>query len=204
FGDGIHEVFRGDDVFSVATIDCVARERGIVTEIFRAGTTVLARTVGMVQPSDAYTSARLEFAGAGAERVYDADDLMTWEERRLAWPKHTFNDMEISATHATVSDANEDFAWSGLRSGDLDEGERVGFDRSGRVENAGFHVNGKRALDDSATFLDGQASRRLLLVENTCAPDGCFHIRSDVLGDEAQHVPVQCSLHDDLDLIDAY
>ena len=62
----------------------------------------------------------------------------------------------------------------------------------------------KRALDDSATFLDGQASRRLLLVENTCAPDGCFHIRSDVLGDEAQHVPVQCSLHDDLDLIDAY
>jgi hypothetical protein len=47
--------------------------------------------------------------------------------------------MEVCAADAAKGDANEDFPACGLRSGIILENQRIGFDGSWRVEDAGFH-----------------------------------------------------------------
>jgi hypothetical protein len=47
--------------------------------------------------------------------------------------------MEIGATDAAVRDADENLAAGGLRSGNIRKHERIGFNRSRRFEEAGFH-----------------------------------------------------------------
>src|SRR5258705_4530916 len=47
--------------------------------------------------------------------------------------------MEVGATDAAVRNADQNFAACGLRRGNICKHERIGFNRSRRFEEAGFH-----------------------------------------------------------------
>ena len=47
--------------------------------------------------------------------------------------------MKIGAAHAAKRDANQNFPTCRVRSGTLLQDQRVGFDRGGCMEDAGFH-----------------------------------------------------------------
>src|SRR5882724_1830901 len=64
---------------------------------------------------------------------------MTGDHRGFLRGQFSFDDVEVGATDAAVGNADQDFAAGGLRSGNVRKQERIGFNRSRRFEEAGFH-----------------------------------------------------------------
>jgi hypothetical protein len=65
--------------------------------------------------------------------------LVTGDHRGLLRGQFPFDDMEIGATDTAIGNADENLAAGGLRSGNVRKHERIGFNRSRRFEEAGFH-----------------------------------------------------------------
>jgi hypothetical protein len=64
---------------------------------------------------------------------------VTGDHRGFLRRQFPFDDVEIGATDTAIGNADENLAGGGLRSGNIRKHERIGFNRSGRFEEAGFH-----------------------------------------------------------------
>lgn len=137
--DGIDKVLRRDNVLGVTAVHGITREGWVVAKIFRAAPTEFAIAIGVVQPGNSDARADGKPACARSQLFNEADDLVAWNDRRFLRDQFPFNDMEIGAADTTKGDAHQDFSGRGLRSGIVLENQRVGFDRSRRVEDAGLH-----------------------------------------------------------------
>jgi hypothetical protein len=142
FGDGIDKVLRRNNVLSVTSVNGITRERRMVAKIFGTVPTELTGAVGMMQPSDAYTRSERKPVCAGTRLFKGADDLVPRDNGRFLRDQILFNDMQIGAADTAEGNANQDFPTCRLRSGIVLENQRVGFDGSRRVEDAGFHGKG--------------------------------------------------------------
>ncbi len=106
-GDGINEIFGGDDVFGVTAVHGVAREFRMIAQVFGAGSAVLAYAVGVMQPGDAHARARAEALCAAAESLDHADDLMAGDERGFPRWQLAFDDVQIGTAYAAAAHAHE-------------------------------------------------------------------------------------------------
>jgi len=61
------------------------------------------------------------------------------DHRKLLRRQFPFDNMEIGSADTAIGNADENLAAGGLWSGNVRKHERIGFDRSRRFEEAGFH-----------------------------------------------------------------
>src|SRR5260370_23220879 len=111
----------------------------MVAKILRPSAAVFAGTVGVVQPSNAYSRADWKAPCAGSQRFDQTDDLVPRNYWRFLGNQFPFNHVQVGAADAAVGDANQDLPVGGLRSGIVGEHERVRFDTGRGVEDASFH-----------------------------------------------------------------
>src|SRR5580704_15395116 len=83
FGNGIDEILRGDDIFSIASVDRIACERRMVTQILLAGAAVFAGAVGAMQPGDAHARAFAKAMSVWAEFLHGAHNLVSGNDGRF-------------------------------------------------------------------------------------------------------------------------
>jgi hypothetical protein len=93
-----------------------------------------------MQPGDSDARAEREAASPGAEFLDHADNLVPWNDGRLARRQFTLDDVQVGAANAAVADADENLAISRLRHRDVSELQRRGGDWCRSVKQAGFHL----------------------------------------------------------------
>ncbi len=138
-GNGVDEIFGCDDIFGVAAIDGVAGEFRMVAEILGARAAIAADAVGAMQPGNSNARAKREASSAGTELLDHADDLVPWNDGRLARRQFAFDDVQVGAANAAEAHADENLAIRRLRHRDVGELQRRGGDRSWSVKQASFH-----------------------------------------------------------------
>ncbi len=97
FADRAHK-----NIFGIATIHCVARERRFVAEILHATTAIRAIAINATHPGNADTGSSRQFQGRAFD--YFSHDLMARSQARAKRRKISFNDVKVSATHSAGDD----------------------------------------------------------------------------------------------------
>jgi hypothetical protein len=145
-------IFIRDDIFRVTAVNAVAGKSRCVAKIFRPSTAVLARSVGVMEPRNTDAVADLKFVppiGATAEGLNRAHNLVPRNHGRLPLRQLALNNMKIGAAHATMRDANENFARTWIRRSDVGNNERVCIYRSRLIEQRSFHCSAFHFVNSS-------------------------------------------------------
>ena len=100
----------GNRVCGVATVARIAREDGIIAEIFVARQAKWAMAAGMAEPRNADALAKVKMCDIGADRIDPSDDLMSRNNRQFRIGQFAIDDMEIGAADAASADTNANFA----------------------------------------------------------------------------------------------
>ena len=140
----VDEVGADEGVFGVATVDGVAGEGGIVTEVFFVAETEGAGAVGAADPGDADACACGVFVCCALDDL--ADDLVAEDEGIVDEGEIAFEDVEVGAADSAGEDAEEDLIAGGGGAGNV-------FDLEGLirgVKDGGFH----RSLPGTRLELD--------------------------------------------------
>ena len=135
----VGKVFWGNDVLCVTAVDAVAGECWVIAKIFGSRAAVFAGAVGVMEPGYADAGANRKFVSAGTQRFNGAYNLVAGNYGRFPQREFSLDNVQIGAADAAVTDADEHFACGRLRKGYVDKRERIGFDASWHLEDAGFH-----------------------------------------------------------------
>jgi hypothetical protein len=137
--DGVDKVFGRNSILRVAAVHGIAGEGGVIAKIFRAGAAELTRAVGMMQPGNPDARAERKPACTLAEFLDHANDLVSRDYRRFPRRELPFNDVQVGPAYAAVRDADQYLPVPWLWRGNVRKHQGVGRNRSGRLEDAGFH-----------------------------------------------------------------
>jgi len=103
FGERVGEVGAGEDVFSVASIDGVAGEGGVVAEVLFVAETEGTGAVSSADPGDTDAHAEGTFGRGSADDF--ADDLVAGDEGLVYKAEVAFEDVEVGAADTAGEDA---------------------------------------------------------------------------------------------------
>src|SRR6266550_909811 len=103
------EVFPDYTGFSVASIDVIAREPGLLAEIFGLVSAEVADTIAGIEPGNTDAIAFLQISHAVAARIDNSDDLMSGNDRNLGQREVAFHDVQIGVTNPTAANLDADF-----------------------------------------------------------------------------------------------
>jgi hypothetical protein len=96
------EVGAHQNIFGIATIHCIARERRFVAEILHTTTAIRAIAIDATHPRNADTASRRQLQGRAFD--YFSHDLMARSQAGTKRRKISFNDVKVSATHSAGDD----------------------------------------------------------------------------------------------------
>jgi hypothetical protein len=111
------EVGADENVLGVASVDGVAGEDWIVTEVFFVAAAEETTAVGATDPGDPDTHAEGPIGGCAFDDL--ADDLVAGNERLMDEGEIALKDVEVGAADSAGEDAEENVAGSEGRTGDV-------------------------------------------------------------------------------------
>jgi hypothetical protein len=96
------------------TINRIASEERLVTQVLLSSRTVAAAAAGFGKPRDTYTISYGKIADPRPEFLNSSDDFMARNDRQLWLRQFTIHDVQVSTTHAARRDTHPDLAFAGF------------------------------------------------------------------------------------------
>src|SRR5439155_12016976 len=137
--NGVHEIFRRNDVFRIAAIGTVAREHRVIAKIFRVCLAIFAGSIRPMKPGNANAVADLEAPCVLPLPLDNTHDLVARNHRRFARRQFSFDHVQVGPAHAAGAHTHEHFTALWLRRRDFPVFQRIRFNRSRRAQQACFH-----------------------------------------------------------------
>src|SRR6266481_6924731 len=139
FWNLIYKLFPRHGVLRISAIDGVPGELRMVAKIFHSGAAVFARLIRAVKPGNSHPRASAKTPGLFATFLDDANHLVPRDHRRFSRWQFAFDYVQISATDAAKMHADQHFALSRLRHGNVGKFQRVRFNPRCGPQYARFH-----------------------------------------------------------------
>jgi hypothetical protein len=112
-------------IFGVAAIQLITREERVITEILTSGRAIGALAARSTQPRDSNPLTRLKPGNLIAQLRNGADNLVSWNERKLGSRQFSINHVQISAANRTGIYSNQHLIPLGLGNRDIPKNQRL-------------------------------------------------------------------------------
>jgi hypothetical protein len=103
------EVFPDYAGFSIATIDVIARELGLLTQVFALMLAETADAIAEVEPGDTDAIAFLQISYANSARIDNSDYLVSGNDWNPGQREVAFHNVQVSMANATTANLDADF-----------------------------------------------------------------------------------------------